>query len=264
MREQDAFSATGAALASGVNPGSGPRMDPRSAAAGAAHRPVIAVAGMAFEAKIARGPGVEAVFAARADLLERVLSEALARGCSGVISFGTAGGLAPELEPGTLIIADAISGPFGRLVTDLDWSARLIDAFAGSPLAQRVHYGSMTGVSVAVTSAQQKASLFRATGALAVDMESHVAGAIATARGLPFVVCRAVVDPAWRSLPKAAMAGLRDDGTTVVLPVLRELMRQPSQIGALLRTAADARAARGALVQARHAFGEAGVFDFPG
>ncbi|MGV4657140.1 phosphorylase, partial [Burkholderia pseudomallei] len=36
--------------------------------------PVIAVAGMAFEARIARGAGVEAVYAARADRLERALA----------------------------------------------------------------------------------------------------------------------------------------------------------------------------------------------
>jgi hopanoid-associated phosphorylase len=231
------------------------------ASSGAARLPVIAVSGMAFEAKIARGPGVEALFAARADLLERALSEAMARGCSGIISFGTAGGLAPELEPGTLIIADAVSGPFGRVDTHADWSARLVEAFADSPLASRVVRGSVTGVIAAVTGAPQKASLHRSTGALAVDMESHIAGAIAAARGLPFAVCRAVVDPAWRSLPAAAMAGLRDDGTTALLPILRELLRQPSQIGPLLRIAADARAARTSLIQARHAFGEADVFN---
>ena len=32
--------------------------------------PVIAVTGMAFEARIARGEGVQAVYAARSDLLE--------------------------------------------------------------------------------------------------------------------------------------------------------------------------------------------------
>ncbi|KAB0660391.1 hypothetical protein F7R23_07495, partial [Burkholderia diffusa] len=64
--------------------------------------PVIAVTGMAFEARIARGHGVEAVFAARADRLERALAEATARGCAGIVSFGTAGGLAPDLAPGAL------------------------------------------------------------------------------------------------------------------------------------------------------------------
>jgi hypothetical protein len=47
------------------------------------------------------------------------------------------------------------------------------------------------------------------------------------------------------------MAGLRDDGSTAVLPVLRELARRPAQLGPLLQVAADARAARVSLVRAR-------------
>jgi hopanoid-associated phosphorylase len=224
--------------------------------------PVIAVTGMAFEAKIARGRGVDAVFAARADWLERALSDALARGCSGIVSFGTAGGLAPDLQPGELIVADTVCGPFGPLKTDAAWSARILDAFEGTPLARIARRGTMAGVVAPVTSEADKRSLHSSTGALAVDMESHIAGAIATARGLPFAVCRAVVDPAWRTLPPAATAGLRDDGTTAIGPILRELMRQPSQLGALLRLAGDARAARATLVQARHALDVADALIF--
>ncbi|MDR5754584.1 MULTISPECIES: phosphorylase [unclassified Caballeronia] len=208
---------------------------------------------MAFEAKIVRGRGVDVVFAARADWLERALSEAVARGCSGIVSFGTAGGLAPDLEPGTLVVADAVSGPFGRLVTDIDWSERIAESFAGTPLAALTRRGTIAAVTEPVTSEQAKRSLYQSTGALAVDMESHIAGAIATARGLPFAVCRSIVDPAWRTLPSAATAGLRDDGHTAIAPILRELLRQPSQLRALLRLASDARAARTSLVQARHA-----------
>ncbi|SAK82996.1 hypothetical protein AWB81_04178 [Caballeronia arationis] len=224
--------------------------------------PVVAVTGMAFEARIVRGRGVDVVFAARADWLERALSEAVARGCSGIVSFGTAGGLAPDLEPGTLVVADAVSGPFGRLVTDIGWSDRIVDSFAGTPLAALTRRGTIAAVTAPVTSEQAKRSLHQSTGALAVDMESHIAGAIATARGLPFAVCRSIVDPAWRTLPSAATAGLRDDGHTAIAPILRELLRQPSQLGALLRLASDARAARTSLVQARHALGAARALAF--
>jgi hopanoid-associated phosphorylase len=217
---------------------------------------------MAFEAKIVRGRGVDVVFAARADWLERALSEAIARGCSGIISFGTAGGLAPDLEPGELIVAESVSGPFGELYTDAAWSARIVDAFAGTPVERVMRRGRMAGVTAPVKSEAEKRSLHSSTGALAVDMESHIAGAIATARGLPFAVCRAVVDPAWRTLPPAATAGLRDDGTTAIGPILRELMRDPAQLGALLRLASDARAARATLVQARHALGSARALTF--
>jgi hopanoid-associated phosphorylase len=241
---------------------SGPRAPfvARSRASGGV--PVVAVTGMAFEAKIVRGRGVEVVFAARADWLERALSDAVARGCSGIVSFGTAGGLAPDLEPGALIVAQSVCGPFGTQPTDEAWSARVVEAFAGTPLARITRRGTMAGVGEPVKSEAEKRSLYSSTGALAVDMESHIAGAIATARGLPFAVCRAVVDPAWRTLPPAATAGLRDDGTTAIGPILRELARQPSQLGAMLRLASDARAARATLVQARHALEKAGALSF--
>jgi hopanoid-associated phosphorylase len=221
--------------------------------------PVIVVTGMAFEARIARGEGVEVVYAARADLLERALSGAVARGCSGIVSFGTAGGLAPDLEPGSLIVADAIEGPFGRLETDRQWADRLAAAMAGGPLAVRLRRGLMAAVAAPLVTADDKRALHRAAGALAVDMESHIAGAIAAAHGLPFAVCRAIVDPAWRTLPSAATAGLRDDGSTALGPILRELLRQPSQLGALIQVAIDARAARTSLVQARQAMSEGGA-----
>ncbi|UXU89554.1 phosphorylase [Burkholderia sp. S-53] len=221
--------------------------------------PVIAVTGMAFEARIARGHGVEAVFAARADRLERALADATARGCAGIVSFGTAGGLAPDLAPGALVIANAIDGPFGRVETDAGWSTRLVAALHDTPVWARVTRGTIAAVGAPVVSEQEKASLHHAKGALAVDMESHIAAAFAAARGVPFAVCRAIVDPAWRTLPRAATAGLRDDGSTAILPILRELLKQPSQLGPLLQVASDARAARTTLIQARHAFERTGA-----
>ncbi|MCC8393741.1 phosphorylase [Paraburkholderia sp. MMS20-SJTR3] len=230
--------------------------------AAAGRLPVIVVTGMAFEARIARGDGsdgVEVVYAARADLLERALNAALARGAAGIVSFGTAGGLAPELEPGALIVADAVHGPNGRIATNADWTALIAAAVSAGGLGARVRRGSTAAVAAPLITAADKRALHDATGALAVDMESHIAGATAAAHGLPFAVCRAIVDPAWRTLPPAATAGLRDDGTTALGPILRELLRQPSQLGALLKLAADARAARTTLVEARRAMGEAGA-----
>ncbi|SMG58495.1 phosphorylase [Paraburkholderia susongensis] len=232
--------------------------------------PVIVVTGMAFEARIAGDgdDGVEVVYAARADLLERALNAALARGASGIVSFGTAGGLAPDLEPGALIVADAVHGPAGRLETDRQWADRIAAAVsaAGTPggLAGRLRRGPTAAVAAPLMTAGDKRALHGSTGALAVDMESHIAGRAAAAHGLPFAVCRAVVDPAWRTLPPAATAGLRDDGSTALGPILRELLRQPSQLGALIRLAADARAARTTLIEARRALAEGGALRMAG
>jgi hopanoid-associated phosphorylase len=216
--------------------------------------PLVIVTGMAFEARIARGPGVEVVYAARADRLEQALTQALARGASGVMSFGTAGGLAEDLRPGALVVADAIDGPFGRVATDAAWTERIAAALASSSSRQAkmdIKRGALAAVAAPVVGRAQKEALHGATGALAVDMESHLAAAHARLRGLPFVACRAVVDPAWRTLPPAATAGLRDDGTTALAPILRELARDPAQLPAMIRLAFDARAARASLVAAR-------------
>src|SRR5260370_38269198 len=102
----------------------------------------------------------------------------------------------------------------------------------------------MAGVAAPLTGVQEKSSMYRATGALAVDMESHIAGAIATARGLPFAVCRAIVDPAWRRLPRAATAGLRGDGTTTILPVFGELCEGAFSFRRILEAAGRGSAGR--------------------
>src|SRR6201996_2268198 len=106
-------------------------------------------------------------------------------------------------------------------------------------LVERLRRGVMAAVAAPLVTADDKRALHRSSGALAVDMESHIAGAMAAAQRVPFAICRAIVDPAWRTLPSAATAGLRDDGSTALGPILRELIRQPSQLGALLPLAAD-------------------------
>jgi len=221
---------------------------------------LVVVTGMAFEARIARAPGVEVVFGTHAERLERALTQALARGASGVMSFGTAGGLAPDLMPGTLVVADTVDGPLGRIATDFAWSERIASALRASLRDVRVERGTLAAVAAPVVTRQEKEALHRSSGALAVDMESHIAAAQAGARGLPFVVCRAVVDPAWRTLPPAATAGMREDGTTALVPILRALAREPAQLPAMIRLAFDARAARHALVAARSALLRAGEF----
>src|SRR5918995_3580340 len=74
---------------------------------------VIAVTGLAFEARIAAGAGVRVVCAGNGERLRRALRDALSARCSGIISFGLAGGLDRGLECGRWIVADAIIGEAG-------------------------------------------------------------------------------------------------------------------------------------------------------
>jgi adenosylhomocysteine nucleosidase len=123
-------------------------------------------------------------------------------------------------------------------------------------------HADIAGVDAPVIEPAHKRSLRDATASVAVDMESHIAAAAAQAHGLPFAACRVIIDPAHRALPPAALVNLRPDGTPDVAAVLRSVIRQPGQLPALLRVAADARAAQLALRAGRRRLG-AGL-SFPG
>jgi adenosylhomocysteine nucleosidase len=93
-------------------------------------------------------------------------------------------------------------------------------------------------------------------------MESHIAARIAARHNVPFAACRVIIDPAERTLPPAALVGMRDDGRPDVFAVVRSLCQQPKQVFALLRVIADARAARSALFRGRRRLGD--NLSFPG
>jgi hypothetical protein len=102
---------------------------------------------------------------------------------------------------------------------------------------------------------EEKLALHASAGTVAVDMESHIAARIAAAHGVPFAACRVIIDPAERTLPPAALVGMRADGGADVRAVMASLLRQPKQVLALLRVVADLRAARTSLFRGRRQMG---------
>jgi adenosylhomocysteine nucleosidase len=103
--------------------------------------------------------------------------------------------------------------------------------------------GVVAGVDAPVLDRAAKAELRSTTEAIAVDMESHVAAKFAAKRGLPFAIVRVVSDPAGRALPRLAATAIKPDGGVDLAHVLRELGREPGQIGDLIQAGLDARAA---------------------
>jgi adenosylhomocysteine nucleosidase len=98
-----------------------------------------------------------------------------------------------------------------------------------------------------VATAAEKAALHARTGALAVDLESLVVARAAGRAKLPYVVLRAIADPASRNLPQAALIPLLPDGTPDLPRVLLSILTKPHQIAGLIRTARDAQYALRAL-----------------
>ena len=190
-----------------------------------------------------------AVICNHASELVAALEAAAKRGAAGIISFGIAGGLAPDLGAGDWVVGSGVRTEQGHFPTDRGWARALLEA-----LPSAVH-AEIVGADAPIAEPSEKRRLHLQTGAVAVDTESHLAARIAAAHRIPFAACRAVIDPAHSVLPPAAMYGLRHDGTADVFAVLRSVMRQPSQLPALTRTALDARIAAAALRRGRRLLG---------
>jgi hopanoid-associated phosphorylase len=214
-----------------------------------ADRFVIALVGMAFEARIASGPGVVVICRNTQSELAASLDQAVKRGCRSIISFGVAGGLAPHLRPGNWVVASSIIDAQQSRPTDRSWSETILKMIPGA------EHRPITGVDYAVAAPEAKRRMHVETGAATVDMESHLVARLASTHGLSFTAIRVVIDPAHREVPGAALAGMRPDGGTSITAVLRELVAGPSQLSGLLRVAYDAYAARRALLRARRLLG---------
>src|SRR5581483_8457956 len=167
--------------------------------------------------------------------------------------------LDPALAPGTCVIgSDVLSGK-QRRATDRRWSEHLLKTI------QNPVHGTLLGVPAPVATAEDKRALYLQTGAVAVDMESHVVADVAAAHGLPMAAIRVVTDPATRAIPEVALAAMRPNGTIDASMVFRSLLRRPCQLLSLLQIAIDARAARATLRQGRAVLGPGfGNPDFSG
>ena len=213
------------------------------------HRIVIAFVGMDFEARIAAGPGVLVVCRDSRRDLANVIAGAVRQGYRGVISFGVAGGLAANLRTGDWVVASTVLDAHVPHATDAVWSNTLVATIPGAT------YGPILGVDAPVAEPAMKRQLHMTTGACAVDMESHVVVRLAAAHGLAFAAARVIIDPAERTIPPAALLGMRADGSANAWAVLRDLAVRPSQFVSLVRLAVDSFAARAELLRVRRLLG---------
>ena len=203
---------------------------------------IVAVTGLRAEARLARAAGFVVVCAGGdPGRTAAALEPAIAAGARGLISFGIAGGLAPQLRPGAIVVAQAVIAADGRrYATDRAWTSALRERTGAVA-------GDVFGGEAIVATAAEKVALHARTAALAVDLESLVVAEAAQRAKLPYVVLRAIADPATRNLPRAALIPLSPDGTPRLPQVLLSLLTEPHQIVGLIRTARDTQRALRAL-----------------
>lgn len=199
---------------------------------------ILAVTGLRAEARIAVRAGLVPVCAGGVpERTAAALEAALSERADGIVSFGIAGGLAPGLAPGTLVLAEAVLEAGGaHWETTPEWRSALRQL----PGARK---GDVLGAATALGTAAAKAAAHRRTGAVATDLESAVAAGLAERAGLPFLVLRAIADPAERDLPKAALLPLSAEGRPNLPRILGSVLGDLRQVPSLLRLARDARSA---------------------
>jgi hopanoid-associated phosphorylase len=157
----------------------------------------------------------------------------VARGVRGLVSFGTAGGLAPELAPGAVLLPGRVETAAGVLFTHEAWRIHVRERLtaAGLTLAP----GDMTEADTVVTTSGQKAALGAERNAAAVDMESAAVLRVANRHVLPALVLRVIFDPMEMELPAFVLRQSDDYGRANVPGVLLDLLRAPARLPALLK-----------------------------
>jgi len=174
-------------------------------------------------------------------------------GAAGLISWGCAAGLAPALRAGDLCLPIETVDVRGshRPVSEA-WHWRAETALQA---AVGLHSGPLlTADRIAATPAAKR-SLAAEFSAIAADMESAGVAAVALERGVPFLVVRAIADPADMALPSAVLRAADADGNVRRLALLGHVLLHPSDCSDLLKLASHFRAALQTLTRAADALG---------
>jgi hopanoid-associated phosphorylase len=211
--------------------------------------------GLAAEARIAKGPGVRCIVGAGASLRAALEREA-AGGARALLSFGLAGGLAPELRAGDWLIGRAVVTDARRWAADLPWTKALAAHLPAARIAD------VAGSDHIIADPGAKRKNHVALGAAAVDMESHLVAEVAERHALPFAVLRVVADAADCPLPPAACIELAPGGRLRWLSLLESVVTEPAQIPSLMRLARDARRALQSLSRGRRGLSVSPGADF--
>lgn len=138
---------------------------------------------------------------------------------------GTAGATSPSLPAGHILIPGVViddkTGRTFRPTMPVDSAGTLLSAGA------------------IVTTPHEKARLYAAHGADAVDMETASVAAVCDRHGVPWAAVRAILDPADAALPADLTRLTRPDGRTNVPAAIAYILRHPGRLPLLVRLGRD-------------------------
>jgi adenosylhomocysteine nucleosidase len=147
-----------------------------------------------------------------------------------LLGIGIGGALTPDLRAGSLVVSRRIRDETGEVPSP---DPQL--------LARAIRFGALGGSLVSVrrpaVSRAEKAALAASAGGgpAAVDTESAIWARAASARGIPYVVVRAISDAADEDLPEYLSRCLREDGSMRRGAVVAHALARPATVPALWR-----------------------------
>jgi adenosylhomocysteine nucleosidase len=166
----------------------------------------------------------------------------LEAGATALLSWGTCGGLDTALTAGSLVLPETVVSSAGAIFgVEPAWCERVSRC-----LARHIAYshGPLVESRSVLGRPADKSALSRASGAVAVDMESAAVAEVARTAGVPFLVVRAVLDPAKRTIPAGILRATDPYGRVRGLPLLQALLWRPRTLIDLWQLRADLRAAQ--------------------
>ncbi len=157
----------------------------------------------------------------------------LDKGCSKLISWGCAAGLADGLLAGDLCLPELlISENRQYFPVHSEWQQQTMSLLA---YLQPIHSGPFCTNNTIVSWSRDKKAIHQSTGAIALDMESAAIAKIAEQKSIPYLVIRVIADTASMNLPAAITKSLDEKGQINNNKLVLNIITNPRQIPDLIK-----------------------------
>lgn len=144
-------------------------------------------------------------------------------GARALVSWGTAGGLAPDLKAGKLILPDVVMNEQNQVFkTDTSWRNQVFHELKNKV---SVSHAPLLQAREIIVSSHDKKRLFTEYRAGAVDMESAAIAMVAYQAKIKFMAVRCIVDPAEQALPSWLHPCLSEEGEVNPMHLMKKICK---------------------------------------
>jgi len=157
----------------------------------------------------------------------------LAKGSTQLISWGCAAALDHSLNAGDLCVPKIIIAENQqRYPTNPDWQQHTTKLLSE---LHAIHSDPLSESCSLVSTQTDKKALHDAFGSVALDMESAAIAKIAKKANIPYLVIRAIADPANMDMPDAITYALNNEGIVNIKKLIIYLLTHPNEIPSLIK-----------------------------